>query len=283
VDGFDVDAAAAQLATWGVPYCILTLGQNSGHYCSPNATYDSIVGIRPSKCSRRDLVADFAAALRRHNIRLIAYLPSGAPAADPVAVQAFGWEWGYNVPWPNGWAPEYRDCKRLADFQQKWEAVIREWSLRWATHVAGWWIDGCYFAEEMYRHADAPNFASFAAALKAGNPAAIVAFNPGVFAPVICHSEVEDFTAGEISVNFPLCPGRWVARNGHQAQWHVLSWIGDQPGVGQPRLPVEFVIGYTRHANHHGGVITWDVPTDAHGLIQPPFTDILTQLARATR
>ena len=41
---------------------------------------------------------------------------------------------------------------------------------RWGQKVWGWWFDGCYFADAMYRHPDAPNFASFAAAAKAGNP-----------------------------------------------------------------------------------------------------------------
>jgi hypothetical protein len=71
-----------------------TIGQNSGHYCSPNATYDRIVGITPSKCSRRDLIADLAKTLSARNIRLMVYLPSGAPGADPVARQKLGWRWG---------------------------------------------------------------------------------------------------------------------------------------------------------------------------------------------
>jgi alpha-beta hydrolase superfamily lysophospholipase len=37
------------------------------------------------------------------------------------------------------------------------EAVIREWSLRWGKNVSGWWTDGCYHADKMYRHADAPD------------------------------------------------------------------------------------------------------------------------------
>jgi hypothetical protein len=51
------------------------------------------------------------------------------------------------------------------------------------TKVSGWWIDGCYFADEMYRHEGNPSFRSFTAALKAGNPNGIVAFNPGVVVP----------------------------------------------------------------------------------------------------
>ena len=177
VDAFDVAGFVDQLASTGAKYLLFTIGQNSGHYCSPNATYDRIVGITPSKCSRRDLIADLAKALAARNIRLMVYLPSGAPAADPVARQKLGWRWGE----PGGWQlPGEPVGGRLAEFQRNWEAVIREWSLRWGKSVSGWWIDGCYFADQMYRFDDEPNFASFARALKAGNPEAIVAFNPGV-------------------------------------------------------------------------------------------------------
>lgn len=74
--------------------------------------------------------------------------------------------------------------------------MIREWSLRWGTWVDGWWFDGCYWPDATYRHAEAPNFASFAAAARAGNPQLVVAFNPGV--KIEAQSEHEDYTAGEI-------------------------------------------------------------------------------------
>jgi hypothetical protein len=172
VDAFDVDGLVQQLTSTGARYLLFIIGQNSGHFCAPNATYDKLVGISPSKCSRRDLVADLAQALKSKNIRLLVYLPSGAPAADPVARQKLGWRWGS----PGGWQlPGEPVGGRLAEFQQNWEAVIREWSLRWGQDVAGWWIDGCYFADQMYRFDDEPNFASFARALKAGNLESIVA------------------------------------------------------------------------------------------------------------
>src|SRR5262245_61455660 len=65
IDRFDVEGLAQQLADARVPYHILTLGQNSGYYLAPNATYDEIVGVRPSRCARRDLVSDLADALAK--------------------------------------------------------------------------------------------------------------------------------------------------------------------------------------------------------------------------
>lgn len=278
VDAFDVPGLARQLASVRAPYFCLTLGQNSGHFLSPNATYDRLVGITPSKCSRRDLVAELYDALHPLGIELMVYLPSGAPAADPVATAKLGWEWGFEGGWPQAWGTT-RTGKRLVEFQRAWEAVIREWSLRWGSKVRGWWIDGCYFADEMYRHADAPNFASFAAAMKAGNPDSIVAYNPGVLVPVICHSEHEDFVAGEISEAFPTCPGAWLERNGHRARYHILSYLGSFWCQGPvPRFPDEFVVGYTRYVTGKGGVVTWDVPILPSGLIPAPFLAQLSAL-----
>lgn len=265
VDAFDLDGLVAQLAGVGAPYFFLTIGQNSGHFLGPNAMYDELVGIQPSKCSRRDLVAELAEALATHDIPMLVYLPSGAPAADPVAVERLGWDWGYRGGWPAG-GP--RTGARLTEFQRRWEAVVRAWSERWGERVKGWWIDGCYFADEMYRHPDEPNFASFAAALKAGNANAIVAFNPGVKVPVVCHTEHEDFTAGEISTAFPECPGSHV----EQARYHILSYLGSTwCGGNAPRFPDAFVAGYTEHVSSKGGVVTWDVPIQPSGLIPGPF------------
>lgn len=263
VESFDVLGLANQLEAVGAKYVILTLGQNTGHYCSPNETYDAIAGIKPSKCSRRDLVCDLSDALNPKEIRLLVYFTGGAPGCDLAAIEKLEWK---------------KEGGRQAEFQMKWEAVIREWSLRWGRKVSGWWIDGCYYADDMYRHDNPPNFQSFAQAMKAGNPDSIVAFNPGIKNPVISMTEYEDYTAGEINMAFPVFDkyhpviDRWV--NG--AQYHILSFLGDGWGVGFPRFPDEFVAGFTKYTNQRQGVVSWDVPATENGLIPRPF---LTQLA----
>ncbi|MCC6580362.1 MAG: hypothetical protein IT440_07955 [Phycisphaeraceae bacterium] len=261
VDAFDVPGLGRQLRELNAKYIFITLGQNSGHFCAPNATYDHLVGISPSKCSRRDLVSDLWEELHGSGIRVMVYAPAGAPEHEPQAVERLGWK-------ANG--------GRLAEFQRKWEQIIRDWSLRWGEKVSGWWLDGCYYADDMYRHADEPNFKSFRAALLAGNPYGIVAFNPGLFTPIISMTEHEDYTAGEINIAFPVNDKyhppltRWV--NG--AQRHILSFLGDGWGVGLPRFPTEFVVGFTQYTNQWGGVVTWDVPT-VNGLIPQPFMEQL--------
>ena len=273
VDAFDLHGFVGQLVAVGARYLLFTVGQNSGFYCAPNETYDSIVGYDPSRCSRRDLVSDLADALSPHGIRLMVYLPSGAPKHDRHAREKLKWRWGYVEDWPSRKGPQTDD--RLAEFQHNWEAVIREWAQRWGDKVAGWWFDGCYFADAMYRHPDPPNFASFAASAKAGNPDRIVAFNPGV--PPLPWSEFDDYTAGEVASVFPVCPGRWL----DGAQWHVASYLGRRWRRGEdPRFCDEFVIGYTKDCISKDGVVTWDVPISPKGQIPQPFVDQLTALSR---
>ena len=257
VNAFDVKGLAEQLSSAGAGYFVLTLGQNSGFYCSPNAAYDRLTGITPSKCAKRDLVSDLSDALRARHIRLMVYLPAGAPDRDKEAMKALEWKAGQFPLWTyaNG-KPKGQD-DRLASFQRKWESVIGQWSKQWGRKVSGWWFDGCYYPDAMYRHPQAPNFASFAAAARAGNPDSIVAFNPGVLNPIITLTPAEDYTAGEI--NEPdkvVCAGRWVGR----AQFHMLSYLGPSWCQKPPRFKPAQVAAITRGITDKQGVVTWDVP-----------------------
>jgi hypothetical protein len=300
VDAFQAKGLAAQLASVGAKYFFITLGQNTGFYCSPNATYDSFVAHRPSRLSRRDLVADLYEVLAPHKIRLMVYLPSHAPAMDRAAVEGLRctprWDASAWQLRPGTYLAGPGIDERLSEFQRNWEAVIREWSLRWGKKVWGWWIDGCYHADRMYRHPDPPNFRSFAEAMKAGNPDALVAFNPGVKVPVISLTEYEDYTAGEIANAFPINMdsqwnnpnrpkdywGKSVERFIKGAQYHILSFLGCYwCGGHEPRFSDGLAIGLTQHINSLGGVVTWDVPIQKNGLIPESFIRQLKALRAA--
>ena len=266
VDHFDVEGLAEQLKSVGAGYYLVTIGQNSGYYLSPNATYDRLAGIQPSKCSRRDLVADLYQSLHERGIRLMVYLPAGAPGGDSVARQALQWQNGPN---------------RNREFQLKWEHVIREWSIRWGPKVAGWWFDGCYWPNVMYRTEQAPNFASFAAAARAGNPEAIVAFNPGVVPRILSVTPDEDYTAGEINDPNSVEIRRAVDGRIDGTQVHILSYLGEKWGMGSPRFSTDQVVKWSRSICKQGAAITWDVPIQPSGLIAQPFIDQLTAVGKA--
>lgn len=257
IDRFDVENLAGQLESVGAGYYLITIGQNSGYFLAPNPTYDRLTRAAASKCAQRDLVGDLAAALAKRGIKLMVYLPSGAPSRDKAATAALQWENGPH---------------RNAVFQQNWEAIIADWSKRWSDRVSGWWFDGCYWPNHMYRAGRAPNFASFAAAARAGNPDAAVAFNPGVMYRPLSVTPDEDFTAGEVDH-----PERWEPRRAMEgrvdgAQIHFLSYLGETWGKGtKPRFTTDEVCAQSRRVAAAGGVITWDVPARPDGTIAPEF------------
>ena len=265
VGGFDVETLAKQLESVGAKYYIITLGQNSGYYLSPNFMYDHYVGIQPSKCSRRDLVAELSDALGRRNIKLVLYLPSGAPGGDRVARKGLAYD---------------TEDPRKAEFQLRWENVIREWSKRYGKKIAGWWFDGCYTPNAMYRYPDPPNFESFAAAARYGNPDAAVAFNPGVFPRITPMSPYQDYTAGEINDPAGVDPHYLADGKVDGAQIHVLSYLGRTWGTGDPRFTTEQVTEWSRKVNGFGGAITWDTPVQLNGTIAQPFVEQLAAVGR---
>jgi Alpha-L-fucosidase len=268
VNNFDVDGLAKQLHSFGAGYLIFTIGQNSGYYDSPNSTYDKIVGIQPSKCSKRDLIADLADALNKYGIKLIAYLPSGAPGQDKIATEALKWENGPH---------------RNKEFQINWQNIIREWSLRWGKRVAGWWFDGCYWPSTMYRSCEAPNFETFAAAARAGNPESIVAFNPGVVYRSISITSYEDYTAGELDQPDRMKIIRTFDGNVDGAQLHYLSHLGERWGMGGPRFTTDQVIEWSKQIIEKDGAITWDTPIGVNGLYSQQFLDQLKSLGKAVK
>jgi len=280
VDGFDCEGLASQLEAAGASYCFLTLGQNSGHFCSPNTTYERLTGVQPCKCSRRDLMMDLHSSLSSRGIRLLAYLPSHAPMHDMEAVRKLK----FTPPWDfSQWSPisgsySAKDFEsvdeRVSQGQRNWEAVIREWSLRWGSRVKGWWFDGCYFADRMYRHNDAPNFYSFADAARAGNPSGIVAFNGGVLPQIAPLTPAEDYTAGESTDYFPLGGDDSGLVNG--VQLHVLTYLGNSWCKGdQPRFSPALTAEITRRIIQRNGVISWDVPISPAGRIPGAFIETL--------
>jgi len=266
IDNFDVEGMAKRLESVGAGHYQLSIGQNSGYYLSPNPVYDKITGIQPSKCSRRDLVAEFYEPLGKLDIKLMVYLPSGGPSQDKAAVAALEWT---NGPYPN------------KNFQLKWERIIAEWSRRWGKKVEGWWFDGCYFPNSMYRSPDPPNFASFAAAARTGNPDSVVAFNPGVIYRMISVTPNEDFTAGEIDQPDMFTARRTADGRIDGTQIHMLSFLGEKWGSGAPRFTTDQVIEYTRKVKEVSGSVTWDVPVKLNGEIEQRFLNQLSALGKA--
>lgn len=289
IDNFNVDRLASQLANVGADYFFITVGQNSGYYLSPNKAYDEIVERSDSRLSHRDLVAELAEAITAKGIKFMVYVSSHAPSNDRFAVEKLGctpvWDatrWAKLAP---GTYKIIHDIdERLTVFQLNWERIMTEWSSRWGDKVSGWFIDGCYFSDILYEHDDAPNYASFSAALRAGNPDSALAFNTGVKVPVVT-GKYDDYAAGELSSSLSV-PTIWDDQpeyvNG--VRYQVLTFLGPWWGAGEvPRFPAALALGYTELVCGHGGAMTWDVPVARTGEINDSFMRALETIGQFDR
>ena len=166
------------------------------------------------------------------------YLPCQTPNGDARAQKAFG-------------LPEGKQDQPIdIEFAGKWAQVIQEWSDRYGDKVAGWWFDGGYehigFNEAIAE--------IYAAAVKHGNPKAIVTFNPGV--RLIRHTRAEDYTAGELNEPFDVLPAsRWV----EGSQWHALTYLGSRWSARDTRHPAQKWAQWVSTAVSKGGVVTLDM------------------------
>ena len=137
----------------------------------------------------------------------------------------------------------------------------------------------------MYAFDDEPNFHSFAAALRAGNPDAALAFNPGSMGQIKRISDEEDYTAGEFDNSLIL--GNWwpwanqkMPSHVDGARTQVFTFLGEWWGKSPPRFPDELARGYTEFVNQYGGSMMWDVPISSDGCIPPEFLKQLQFIGR---
>jgi hypothetical protein len=257
VASFDVNRFSDEMQSAGAAYVILTLGQNSGYYNSPNATYNHYTGYAPGeRTSFRDLPMDLSDALEKRGIKLILYLPTGAPEFDDRAKRALDWQGNTGA---------------SQSFQERWEDVIREWSLRYRGKIAGWWFDGLYCIE-CYSNPDQPhNLLTLTAAAKAGNPYAIVAFNSGPDKTFVAVHNIEDYTAGEQKT---LVPPSEMANLG-PLQYHVLTYLGKDWAEPHVRFDDTTLINYIQKVNAVDGSVTLEAAIRRNGSL---FPEDLTQL-----
>ncbi|WP_309115205.1 discoidin domain-containing protein [Saccharothrix sp.] len=248
VDNFDVAGVVQQVKSVGASWFQLSVGQNTGYFSAPNATYEALVPptqSHPSRLSRRDLVKELGAALHQAGIKFIVYLTSDAVQRDDYARQQLGGP-------SQGWgAPN-------TTYQANWLNVVNTWSQQWGTDVDGYWVDGAYYSQLE------PFYDQMAVKLRSGNPNALLSFNAGFNVPLTSLTTQSDFTPGETGVNNWPRPtnGRWVDNRGTQMQLQYLGVAQSDWGY-PPDTPMSYsadrLVELTTGALRVGGAVTWDV------------------------
>lgn len=279
VDAFNLPRFLEDFAATGADWLIFTIGQNTGYYASPNSVLDALAG--PGHCTQRDLILEIAQGLHRLGKRFIPYLPSEINAPRQLHA-AFAW-----------------NPADQSEYERRYTAFIREYSLRYGRLHHGWWYDGCYNWKP-FRHAQR-HFELWCDASRAGNPDAALAFNDGSYCcalekPV---TPLQDYLSGEIwelrgdkivsgnpnegPIHLRLPTAQYVP--GTNCQWHGLlpidcPWGYNHPATGPmdpPKYSDADLFSFVRQCLAVGGGVTLNVGIYQEGHL-PKLT--LQQLAR---
>lgn len=243
VNEFNVTTFANDAEAAGAGYVIFTSTAATGYANTPNATFDSYTGYAAgTRRSTRDLIDDLSAALDAKGIKLILYIPSDGANQDPRSNTGLNWTGDANP-----------------TFIARWSDVVEEWSLRYGTKIAGWYLDGAgYPGWEA-----GTNFAQIENAMRAGNADAILGFNH-----VNSTSVYEDYKGTESHDLITYPASRWI--NG--LQWQILTYMGNWYGGASStgannRFSDEYLIDYIKKVNSNGGVVTLDARVNRNGSI----------------
>lgn len=254
INSFNAANWANTIAAEGATWVTFTIGQGRGYYCAPNAKWDELCrnwGI-PVRSPSRDLVMDLYNVLNPKGIKLFLYFvcdASGDSKIDADGRRALNQSATLTTVSDGEWALTPAGVDNQI-------AMAREWALRYGTRVSGWFIDG--FGHAYNGWSDAKK-AEYIAALKEGNPNAVVTLNGANYSP---QSPKQDYISGEFG-NLRLPTSRWGEGG---MQWHACDYIGGGWGGGGLHWSDQNIpINYTRNALSVGGAITWDLYLDAAG------------------
>ncbi len=266
VERFDVETFAQQVAQTGARFVTLTTSHGQMYFPAPLPELDEIL---PGRTTRRDLIADLAAALERRGIRLMLYYHLGAISDRPWLEACGFWKTDTSELWHN------------------WCTVIEAVGRRYGQSLAGWWFDD---GSVNYYYRSAP-WQRLARAAKAGHPGRIICFNPWELPPA---TEFQDYYAGEGNTD-PTVGGHLRPQHhgrissgvyrGLQASAALIfesDWLHtrrDQP-IPPPRFTAQQVADMRdRFAAHHN-VLILNLEIYQDGTFSPDSVRVLAEAQR---
>ena len=266
VNSFNAENFARQAKEAGAGFVMFTLGQNSGYYCSPNASFDKILGTQPGElCSTRDLPMDLIKELGKYNIPLILYLPSNPPVNNPLVSEKFNY-------------PFKKDSATSQYNQPILESMIREWSLRYGSGVKGWWFDGLYswnaIRSTRMDMSLEYNISTHTLAAKAGNINSIVTYNYG-FGKIQVNTPYCDYSSGEKQTIDEFPSSRWVEDG---VQWFLFTYLGEKWGGKGQQFDTDDLVAKAEKIIRNEGVLCLEVVTNATGEILPHHLEQIRQI-----
>lgn len=263
VEDFDLDTFVSQVVASGAKFLFFTATHADMKTPFPLDALDEIV---PNHTAKRDLIGELADKLEPYGIRLMLYF-NGEGVTDP--------EWQDATRFKDDIYPHAEFCYRVT------EAISKKYGKK----IHGWWIDCCYEPPICGGRGVRYNYNRYAAALRAGNPDSIVAFNFRGVEEWGCDwgKGISDYQAGEEN-DIKFLPEHRFSGEG-DTQWFALCWMDDfwvheKPGTPTPVHENERVLEYVKAIKSKGGVFAYNVSPYQEGHISAPTMEQLKWLKK---
>ena len=275
VEMFDVELFADAVERTGAAWVTFTATHQGFYWPGPNAAVDAIA---PGRTAERDLLGEIIEALDQRGIRTLFYLHTGYNGYDPKV-------------WREAVGANEQDGKR---FSKNIESILRECSLRYGEKLMGFgYIDG----SQAWDYPLNPSWESWARAIRAGNPKAVVgfSFNRGTTVSPFNDLYVTDGGKELLSPDPQLIgPARQLG-DVTPAWWFLMDeegWFPNKPfngkhGKGPVHSTEEYVEFFERMAAKKipvtvNLIMTADV-TDDHEIFNPKCIAVMEEVRKAIR
>ena len=173
---FDVQHFAEQVARTGAAWVTFTATHQGFYWPAPSKAVDAVM---PNRTSKRDLLGEIIDELDKRGIKTLFYIHSGYNGLE-------------STPWRKAIGADY-SLANSSKFNDNMVAILRECSMRYGKKLKGFgYIDGCL----MHDYPLDPHWESWAKAIKAGNPDALIGFSSNLGPSVSVFSELSTRDGG---------------------------------------------------------------------------------------
>ena len=266
VERFDAERFADAVAETGAAHCIFTLTHAEQYLAMPNPVLERLL---PGRTAGRDLIGEIIEALKKRNVRFIAYYNHSCNGNDdPRWKEACGYAAGVNG--------------NLDRFAQNICGIVSCIGKRYGRGICGWWFDSGYSVDPRgpvntiscelgeWRFP----WEALAAAAKSGNPEAAAAVNAGIGSRFL-YTDCQDYYAGETvepdQVFEPeavpeMRDHRWICAD--SPAW-VFGRKSAENGFAEPRFTDGCLKRFIGEHLDAGRMVTLNLLVDQSGIVNP--------------
>lgn len=276
VDAFKLKDFVQQVRYAGADYVLFTACHALQLLPAPHSVIDRILTGRTCK---RDLIGELADALAAHGLPLLVYYNHSCNHAQ-------------DRPWEQAVGYHGQDKNVLA---KNLSEVVAWMGGRYKDKIKAWWFDSPYSLDPRGPHnsvtTDMTGFdfpwEQFTVAAKAGYPARLVTYNPGI-AKTFLYTTHQDYWAGEMVNLKTPATSRYLENS---LQWFGWTCIEDRRWVHttrnteipKPLYSDEEVIAYVRQCRSYQAPMTFNVGIYQDGTMAPASVEQLHRLGTALK